>query len=244
MNNHSPGDVTASHSSVKAWDWPTRAFHWLLVLCIISAWVSFNFAGPLGDPTLKWHRWNGYAILVLVAFRLIWGFAGSSTSQFRAFVRSPSHIIAYALDNLRGRNRHFLGHNPLGSVMILLLLGAVITQSVLGLYTLEHNEITAGPLQRTLTEEMSNLVSKLHARGFNITLGLVAVHIVANSLHGLIKQDPVLKAMLTGQKPAMPYEDSGEAVIAPHLGLRVILAFAMANVIVFGSIALLGGRIL
>ncbi|MGL5447885.1 MAG: cytochrome b/b6 domain-containing protein, partial [Rhabdaerophilum sp.] len=67
-------------SQIQTWDWPTRAFHWLLVLCLFSAWASHKFAPAFGDLTLKWHRWNGYAILVLLVFRFIWGFVGSSTA--------------------------------------------------------------------------------------------------------------------------------------------------------------------
>ena len=120
-------------TQVRAWDWPTRAFHWLLVLAILSAWVSFNYAEKLGDTSLKWHRYNGYAILVLIVFRLLWGFIGSSTSRWSAFVTWPWKAAAYGLDVVRGRDRHFLGHNPLGTYMILGLLALVSAQALLGL---------------------------------------------------------------------------------------------------------------
>jgi cytochrome b len=229
---------------VRVWDWPTRAFHWSLVLAIGSAWVSAEFAGKLGDPTLKWHRWNGYAILVLLVFRLIWGVVGSSTSRIGGFFHSPSATIGYGLALIRGRTVHYLGHNPLGSVMILLLLAAVTIQAVLGLYTLEHNEITAGPLKRTISDAMTDRVSWLHVRGFNVILALAAIHILANSLYGLVKRDPLVKAMITGRKPAKPFVDAPEMQPAGRLGLRAALSLLCAIVIVFGGITLLGGRIL
>jgi cytochrome b len=128
-------------TSVKAWDWPTRAFHWTLVFCIVSAWASFKLADRIGDPTLIWHRWNGYFILILLVFRLIWGFVGSSTSRFTAFVTWPWNALTYGLDMMRGKKRPFLGHNPLGTWMILALLAAVGIQGSLGLFSLEHNEL-------------------------------------------------------------------------------------------------------
>ena len=54
---------------MRAWDLPTRLFHWLLALLILLAWASWRYSEALGDPTLKLHRWNGHAILVLVVFR-------------------------------------------------------------------------------------------------------------------------------------------------------------------------------
>jgi cytochrome b len=230
--------------SVQAWDWPTRAFHWTLVFCVASAWASFRFADRIGDPTLIWHRWNGYALLVLVVFRLIWGFVGSSTSRFKAFVTWPWNAASYGLDMLRGRKRAFLGHNPLGAWMILMLLSAVALQGALGLFSLEHNEIVAGPLKRLVAHELSEKITKWHVWFFNVILALAAVHITANALYGLVKKEPLIRAMVTGVKPAEPYEDQNEAEIASGVGLRALLSLLMAAGIVFGGIIALGGRIL
>jgi cytochrome b len=229
---------------VRAWDWPTRAFHWTLVFCVASAWASFRFADRIGDPTLVWHRWNGYALLILIVFRLIWGFVGSSTSRFSAFVTWPWNAARYGLDMLRGQKRAFLGHNPLGAWMILALLAVVGLQGILGLFSLEHNELVAGPLKRLIAHETSEKVTKWHVWFFNVILMLAAVHITANALYGLVKKDPLIRAMVTGVKPADTYEDGSEAVIASGVGLRALACLMMAGGIVFGTIIALGGRIL
>lgn len=229
---------------VRAWDWPTRAFHWTLVLCIVNAWASIQFAARVGDNSLVWHRWNGYAILVLVVFRLIWGIAGSSTARFSGFVRWPWHAAGYALDLLRGRSRHFLGHNPLGSWMVLILLAAVAAQAIGGLYSIDHNEIIAGPLKRTIDHDLAIVVGKWHAWFFNVLVGLACVHILANALYGAVKGEPLILAMMTGRKPRWTYEDQAEAQIPDTAGFRAVLSLAAAAAIVFGGITLLGGRIL
>jgi cytochrome b len=229
--------------SVRVWDWPTRAFHWLLVFCMISAWASHKFAPALGDVTLKWHRWNGYAILVLLVFRLLWGVLGSSTSRFSHFIRGPFFTLRYALDFAGGKKRPFLGHNPLGTVMIVVLLVAVLVQGVLGLFTLEHNEIVAGPLKRLISDETTELVSKWHLRGFNILLVFVAIHISANIAYALIAREPMIRAMVSGKKPALPYEDGIEAEIADNVSVRAVACFLIAIALVFGGITALGGRI-
>ena len=228
---------------VRVWDWPTRAFHWLLVFFMICAWASHKFVPALGDHTLIWHRWNGYAILVLLVFRLLWGVLGSSTSRFSHFVRGPFFTLRYFLDFIGGKKRPFLGHNPLGTVMILVLLGAVMVQGTLGLFTLEHNEIVAGPLKRLISDDATEIVSKLHVRGFNILLVLIAIHISANIAYAFIAREPMIRAMVTGTKPALDYEDDREAEIADNVTSRAFACLLIAIAFVFGGITLMGGRI-
>ena len=66
--------VSGASHDVAVWDGATRLFHWLLVVLVASAWASNKW----GDAGLVWHTWNGYAVLVLVVWRLIWGRAGCS----------------------------------------------------------------------------------------------------------------------------------------------------------------------
>jgi cytochrome b len=230
--------------NVRAWDWPTRAFHWCLVLLVFNAWASIQFAARVGDNNLVWHRWNGYAILTLIVFRLIWGFAGSSTARFSAFVTWPWTALAYAFAMLGGRSKHYLSHNPLGGWMVLVLLAALFGQAVGGLYSIDHNEIIAGPLKRTIDHDLALVIGKWHTWFFNVIIGLVCVHILANALYGVFKGEPLIEAMMTGNKPRLEYADQSEARVADNVGFRALIALALAAVIVFGGISLMGGRIL
>jgi cytochrome b len=231
---------------VKVWDAPTRAFHWLLVLLILNAWVSFQYSERVGDLTMKWHRWSGYAVLVLLVFRLIWGMVGSSTSRFASFVRGPFATLGYAFDLVRGRSRHFLGHNPLGTWMILALLLAVFAQAALGLVASEHNDLPGanGPLAGRVSEEAGKLLSRFHRQGFFwVILPLIGAHITANIMYGLVKRDPLIRAMITGHKPRADYEDAAEAQIVDRSLLKAAVCLALAGAIVFGGIWALGGKL-
>lgn len=248
MTNQTPMKPTPAMGrdapTVQVWDVPTRLFHWSLVFCIISAWVSFRYAETLGDPTLKWHRFNGYAILILLVFRLIWGFVGSSTSRWSAFVTWPWHAAAYGLDLLRGRDRHFLGHNPLGTYMILALLAVVMAQALIGLFLVEHNDVTWGPLYKLASEATQKRLLSWHLWAlYWIILPLIAAHIIANTVYMLVKKDPLIQAMLTGRKPEGAYEDGREAEIAPNAILRAVACLALAAALVLGGISLFGGRL-
>lgn len=212
---------------------------------MLCAWVSFRYAEAIGDFTLRWHRWNGYAVLVLIVFRLIWGFAGSSTARFFTFVRWPWDAARYGIAMLRGGGRHFLGHNPLGTYMVLALLGLVALQAGLGLFVVEHNDSGAyGPLYRLVSEETYKKLTVWHRWLFYWgLLLLIPVHVLANVLYGLVKKDPLIRAMVTGTKPAGDYEDAGGAVFIERPMGRASTCLVIAAAIVFGGILALGGKL-
>ncbi len=235
----------AANENVRAWDLPTRLFHWALVSGIFSAWASWRFSEALGDPTLKVHRWTGILILVLLVFRILWGIFGASTARLAQLFSWPWTAAGYGLSLLRGQSRHYLGHNPLGSYMILALFTAVAVQAGLGLFTVEHNDITAGPLYRLISESAREWVSHWHVRWFYyVLLALIPLHVMANVAYGLIKKDPVIRAMITGRKPRAEYFDAPEAKMAARTGLRAVLCLLTAVVIVLGGIMAAGGKML
>lgn len=229
---------------VVAWDLPTRLFHWTLVVLVTCAWVSTEYAEGIGDPVLKWHRWNGIAILVLLLWRLLWGVFGSSTARLSGFVRSPLAAFRYFAGLARGAAPRYLGHNPAGAYMVLALLVLLLVEAGLGLFTVEHNDLTAGPLYRLLDEETVKQVSRLHRLMFDsVLVPFVVVHIGANVLYGLVKREPLIPAMVTGRKPAAEYADGSSAVIVERPLLRAAVLLTISATAVIGVIKLLGGRL-
>lgn len=89
-----------TRGTVRIWDRPVRSVHWAIALLVPLAWWA------AGTGHMAWHYRLGYALLGLVIFRLIWGFAGSSTTRFGSFVRSPRRVI----ECLRGGQGYFHGH--------------------------------------------------------------------------------------------------------------------------------------
>ncbi len=194
-----PAQTSAATATKSARVGPSHTpFHWSLVTGIFVAWASWRYSEAIGDYTLKVHRWTACSS----------GAAGVPPDLGRGrFVHfapvSPvlraMDIVAYALSTLRGPARHYLGHNPLGSYMILALLAAVGLQATLGLFTVEHNDVTAGPLYRLVSEETREAISHWHGRWFyRAQLVLIPLHILANIGYGLIKKDPLIRAMITG----------------------------------------------
>jgi len=70
------------------------------------------------------------------------------------------------------------------------------------------------------------------------------VHVLANVWYGLARKEPLIRAMITGRKPAAAYLDEPEAVIVPRPILRALLCLAASIALVFGTIIALGGKFL
>lgn len=240
MSEHSDARVT-----VAAWDLPTRLFHWTLVLLIVSAWVSYEFAEDLGDVTLVWHRVNGLAALTLIVWRILWGIWGPPSARFASFVRGPAAVLAYAAGILSGSAARYLGHNPLGALMVVALLITVGVQAGFGLFATDDNDLVGGPLYRLVSEHGNERATAWHAFVFNfVLLPLAAVHVAVNLLYTFVKKEPLIPAMVTGRKPAARYADGKDAI--PLGGRPLVRAFVCliaAGVIVFGGILALGGRL-
>ncbi|MDX2155939.1 MAG: cytochrome b/b6 domain-containing protein [Hyphomicrobiaceae bacterium] len=231
--------VAAHGRQVMAWDLPTRLFHWTLVVLIPMAWVSRRY----GDAGLVWHTWNGYAILVLVVWRLLWGFAGSSTSRFAAFAYWPWTAARYALDFALRRPRPFLGHNPLGGLVVFVLLGLIGLQGALGLFSYDdHDSLAGGPLSARVADEVWGAATQWHILLFDVMLAAIALHVLANILYLVWKGENLPRAMITGRKPSKPFEDEAEARIVG--GGRALLCLVAAAAIVFGGVLAGGGKLL
>jgi cytochrome b len=107
------------------WDPLVRVFHWSLV-------ILFALNALILDDESKWHIWVGYGVAGLIAFRIIWGLAGSRYARFRSFPPSISGALEQARDMTTGRVKQHIGHTPLGAWMIYNLLAALAAIAISG----------------------------------------------------------------------------------------------------------------
>ena len=215
------GDVAgAAVGSRLVWDLPVRVTHWLLVLAVAGSWAT-HYAGI---EWFEWHRRLGYLVLVLVAFRILWGFVGTRHARFASFLRGPRTILDY----LRGRAAAPAGHNPLGALSVIALLGVLMVQAGTGLFA--NDEIMSmGPFYGWIAPELSNRVSSWHRLNSDVLLALIGVHVAAVAWHVLARREPLLRAMFTGRKPAAAVP-AGEAIggSRPLRALAILAALAIA----------------
>ena len=177
---------------IAIWDLPTRLFHWLLVGLIALSWWSAEYHY---DDT---HIWSGIAVLSLLVFRVLWGFFGSSTARFASFVGGPKAVFGYLQGTWRG-----IGHNPLGALSVIALLGMVGAQVGLGLFASDEDGIMQGPLARLIGFDAQETVTELHEDLFNVLLVLIGLHVAAILFYRLRGKN-LMTPMVTGRAEVEP----------------------------------------
>jgi cytochrome b len=180
---------------VRVWDLPTRLFHWILVLLLVFQVVS----GKIGGDMMLWHIYSGYGVLVLIVFRLFWGFAGSTHVRFASFLKGPAAALRFAARLVSRRAVPQVGYNPLGGWMVVALLISLALQAASGLFA-NDNLDTAGPLAAVVSLEVSDRLTLFHRWNFKLLLVLAGVHVSAALYHWLAMKDDLIVAMFTGVK--------------------------------------------
>ena len=195
----------AAPDRMRVWDAPLRVFHWGLVAAFTLAWLT-------ADEWQTAHEIAGYAVAGLVAFRLVWGFAGNRHARFAGFLRGPVATLDYLRDMLARRERRYLGHNPAGAAMTLALLVTLSATAFTGWQIAEPArpalrpdppQVLAPadetrPARRGDREEEA--LEDLHEALADLLLLLVALHVAGVALASFRHQENLARAMVTGDK--------------------------------------------
>ncbi len=180
---------------IKVWDPVVRLFHWTLVPAFFLAYFT-------EEDLLTLHVWAGYVVFGLIVFRLAWGFTGTNTARFSNFVFKPRVVLNYLKDTLKLKAPRYVGHNPAGGAMIILLLISLLVTSLTGV-AVYGTEESAGPLAGWLAgvgEYRSEQLEELHEFFANFTLLLVIIHVAGVVAESVIHRENLVRAMFTGYK--------------------------------------------
>ena len=201
------------------WDLPVRITHWVLVVSVAGAWIT-HYAGTEWFP---WHRRLGYVTLVLVVFRIAWGFIGTRHARFSNFLRGPGAVI----DHVRNRRRvPGAGHNPLGALSVVAMLALLLVQAATGLFS--NDEIaSAGPFYGWISHEASNRVAGVHEANSNLLLAMIVLHLLAVAWYAFKLRQPLVRAMLTGRKDEQDVP-AGEAISGSRTVLAAVIIAALS----------------
>ena len=216
------GSAPAPRQTTRVWDIPVRVFHWALVAAVIASYVT----NKLGVVYFRYHLWCGYAVIVLITFRLLWGFVGTHHARFGSFLRGPIETLRYAADFLRGREQHYAGHNPLGAIMVVTLLSALLTQALVGLFS--NDEIASvGPLYGYVSDTLSLKLTSLHRQLFDWLAIAIAVHVLAVLAHQILKKEKLITAMWSGRK-STPVSLAASSISSSRLWLAALIIVAVS----------------
>lgn len=212
---------------ILVWDLPTRIFHWALVLCVVGSFVSVK----IGGNAMIWHGRFGVTVVGLLAFRLVWGFVGSTYARFAQFVRGPRAIKDYLQGRWQGE-----GHNPLGALSVLAMLGTLLVLVATGLFA--NDDIAfEGPLYALVGKEFSDRMAGIHRVIEPLTILLVLAHLAAIAFYVRVRKETLVMPMITGEKvmrSGIQADGAGETAKGGGI-VAFCVAFAIALAAAYGA---------
>lgn len=164
---------------IDVWDRVVRTVHWS-----VAALVLANFVIESGPR----HRYAGYLAAALVALRLIWGFTSSGYACFSRWWPGIGQIVAYLRATLAGNAPRYIGINPMGASMAVVLWLLIASLGITGWMT---------GLDAYWGEEW---LQDLHVTLAYVLLGCVTIHITSVIVVSVRNRENLAKAMLTGKK--------------------------------------------
>ena len=187
--------MSHNENTVKVWDPFVRIFHWTLVLSFFIAYIT-------EEDFLTIHSFAGYTVLALLLLRIIWGVIGTRHARFSDFTYSPQVIKTFIQDTLYLRAKRYMGHNPAGGAMILLMIISLLITTLTGLavYGIEEQ---AGPLANWYTQKdslLGDIFEETHEFFANFTLLLVFIHVAGVIIESFIHKENLVKSMIDGKK--------------------------------------------
>lgn len=168
-------------AAIYVWDPFVRIFHWSLVTCVLLN----QFVLEEGETA---HEWTGYVAAALVAARLLWGFVGTRHARFADWWPTPTRVRRHVHALLRGEPDDHPGHNPLGAIAMLVLMGLVLALAF------------TGWLQGTDAFFGEEWVEELHEGLANTLLVVAGLHAAAALVMGRLQRVGLIRAMITGIK--------------------------------------------
>jgi len=175
--------------NIKVWDWSIRVFHWSLPLVLFALWYT--------RLNTEVHMLFAQLLMFLLLYRIIWGFIGTPYARFRHFLYGPQAVLGYLKNFFSKGKPVYVSHNPLGGLMVLVLLGALGFQLMTGLFI--DDFLFPGPLYDQVSRSTANWMTDWHHVFFDYLLVLIGLHVFAILIYKL-KGEGLVKAMFTGRK--------------------------------------------
>lgn len=173
--------MTSTSHEIPIWDIVVRLFHWSIVLLFF-----LNFFVLEDGENL--HKWAGYLMGGFLLLRLVWGFVGPRNACFHCFCPTFKRISHHVVAIRSGCIDPTEGHNPIGGLMIFLLL-FMLSLTVVSGWMLTLDKFWG-----------VEWVEELHETAANITLLAVIIHVSAVIIMERILGISLIRPMITGKR--------------------------------------------
>jgi cytochrome b len=215
----------------RVWDLGVRTFHWSLFVAVTIALLT-GFLAP--RTWLRVHLIVGSVIAGLLLFRVVWGVLGTAHARFASFAYSPRDIVGHLRGIARGHPRRFVGHNPVGAVMVFSLLAALAVLTATGVIAL-GGMAKQGPLAAFVSFAAGMGALEVHYILAIVAAVMVGLHLAGVALESALTRENLTRAMITGRK-----EDAAPlpASASPRLAAAIVVGGLCVGA---GGIAALAG---
>lgn len=211
-------------TTVLIWDLPVRIFHWTLVLLLACLWYTSDQDHGLIELHIK----LGYCALSLVLFRIIWGLVGTYHAKFSNFIPSYLSIKQYLLNNPQ-LNKAYIGHNPSGSLMVIVILLLLLFQAISGLF-ISDDIFSSGPYFQSVDKSLQKFFSLIHHNAFDLLLVCSFFHVGAVIFYQRCKKQQLISAMVHGKKEIdVTYQGQEQGISHSKLWLAAVILLVVVS---------------
>ncbi|MDJ0920745.1 MAG: cytochrome b/b6 domain-containing protein [Henriciella sp.] len=224
--------MTEVKIKVRVWDWTVRVGHWSLVgLVVAMVWTA-------REGHMVAHKWIGLALLTLLIYRLIWGVIGPKSARLLPLLPRPRAVLGYVRKLGQRPYVPALGHNPLGGLSVLALLGLLMFQVGSGLFAVDVDGMASGWFGRFVSFDAGRNIADLHGTSVRFLIAFILLHIVAITLYGILLRANLIGPMVTGdqKRTDVPEDYVPAQVPVVRFIIAVLIAAGAAWLVVsFGS---------
>ncbi|MBU3014221.1 cytochrome b/b6 domain-containing protein [Poseidonibacter lekithochrous] len=203
------------------WSIPTRLFHGLFVFFILLAYITAE-----EDNLLNYHAIIGYAILILLGFRIIWGLFGPKYSKFKDFPISINRVKEF-ISNIFNSEQKFVGHNPLASYVMIAIFITIFLIIITGSLTLgiQEGKGIFSHLNSSMFKEME-LFEEIHETLSTLLILLIIAHLGGIAFDKLFHgEHETLNSIFNGYKKTKTQESIKLNIFQKFIAMIFLVLF-------------------
>ncbi|MGB7975375.1 MAG: cytochrome b/b6 domain-containing protein [Roseiarcus sp.] len=168
----------------ETYDRTTIVLHWTTAILVAVLWIIGQTADRMSDGPVKTDYWSvhvvlGFALAVLIAWRMVWRRSGGQ--ELPAADAGPMRVVAKAT------------HHGLYLLLLIVIVLGVVNAFVRG-----YNLFDLANLPQIGDRALRKPITQWHGLAANVLMGLAGLHAAAALFHHYFLRDGVLARMLPG----------------------------------------------